>query len=101
MLTTVRRRDVHDIAWVVRDRGGHPVDLTDATAELHLQQGHSTPVVAPVEIDLAVPGRVVYHYDGTLAAGPWIYEIQLDKAGTTITAPTSGSMELLVEADIA
>lgn len=99
MLIKIKARDVHEISWTIRDDDGNLVDLTETQIELHAQQGSRDPLTLPVQVvPPATDGRAVHLLDGQLTPGPWIYELELTRAGQIITSPIE---DLLVEADIA
>lgn len=102
MSLTVRRGDTHPVYWRILDAAGVPIDLTGATAELHVKptkpSGPAVTLIATVE---PVEKRIRHDLTGTLAPGDYAYELEITKDGAIMTAPTRENGVLTVLPDLA
>lgn len=100
----VKRGDTHDIVLTAAGLDGKPVDLTGADVRVHakLRRSGSEPILLDsAVIEPVSEGRVRHRLTGTLEPGEYAVEIELTRNNVITTAPTHGTITLVVEPDIA
>lgn len=96
----MKHRDTPTVRWAILGAKGAPVDVSSANATLHMRQGAAPPLSFALTVVDGPAGIVEHTFDGTLPPGPYRYEIEIMRDGAVATAPTVGTAEARVWADI-
>ena len=92
---TVKQGDKYPTTWTV------PMDLTGATVRLLARRkGASGPEVLAATITNAAGGVVQHVLTGTLPTGDYQVELEIERGGEKITAPTDHFENLKVISDL-
>lgn len=92
----IKRGDNHNVLLNV---GNPPMDLAGGVTKVHVAPslGGATQI-----FNATINGNVVtWPYDGTLAVGKYILEVQVTIGGWVVTSPSDGMMELEIVQDLA
>jgi hypothetical protein len=95
-MITVKRGDTHPITLTVA--GDDVVDLTGATVKMFARR--STAQAIPLEVTATGPNTLTHTLTGTLQPGMYRLEVEITRDGVVRTAPTSGYLQLDVQADL-
>lgn len=100
-MTVVKAHDTHDITLTVTSDGA-AVNLTGATVRVLARPvgSSATPTELDVTVTDATGGIITHTLTGTLDVGPWDVEVEVTKAGATVTYPTTGYERLDVQPDL-
>jgi len=100
----LKENDTRPIMYVtLKDPSGSSVDLTGASADIHVTQPDKTiSIDAAATIANATGGVVYYTFDGTLTAGNYLFEIEVTyPSGLVETFPNIGYGSIVVAKELA